>query len=315
MGGQRAARCLQAGTSAGPGAEDGGAGERGACKGSAAAELPLTVRGSSCRRCEPGSANPNTELADNKPRAPAALPSISGVRGACWRRAIPSSHPPRCQGGEGLVASLGGLGQPPRGPAGVGGWLCPHGGGAPGKSPHRLAGRLTGRLTASSHAHRTGRGRGETSDICCCRVSLGEVLVWRAIPALENYAWSSPELRREQPGRSSEVLSPYRALPEQRGSAAATAPSRGARRPFQVSLWGQEAEKRLVCTSIACWRPPGEAPRGSTGAQHPITPAATPKRARWGWLGSPLGAELPCFVRAAKLKEPPRLPFYLQLLS
>lgn len=101
MGGQRAARCLQAGTSVGPGAEDGSARERRACKGSAVAGLLLTVRGSSCRRREPGSANPNTEPADNKPCAPAALPSISGVRGACWRRAIPSSHPPRCQGGEG----------------------------------------------------------------------------------------------------------------------------------------------------------------------------------------------------------------------
>lgn len=44
--------------------------------------LSLSVRGSSCRWREPGSANTHTETAENKMCGGASLPSLSGARGA-----------------------------------------------------------------------------------------------------------------------------------------------------------------------------------------------------------------------------------------
>lgn len=80
-------------------------GKRWVCKGSAVAELLLTVRGSSCHEREPGCANTNTQIAENKMCGRAPWLSISSTQGACSG----------CNGG-GLVLSLkclhGGRGQP-----------------------------------------------------------------------------------------------------------------------------------------------------------------------------------------------------------
>lgn len=131
----------------------------------------------------------------------ASLPSISGMQGVHCHCSVSV-----CDRG-GLMISLkllhGGRGQPHRGLARGGAWLCPGSGnmlmgttagrGNPPTSP------ATARLL-SSHAQCSGRDQGETSNICCCCVRLGEVLVWRAIPALENYSQSTREPCREQAG-------------------------------------------------------------------------------------------------------------------
>lgn len=67
---------------------------------------------------------------------------------------------------------------------------------------------LTTARPLSSHAQRLGRDRGETPNICCRCASLGEVLVWRVIPALENYSQSTREPCREQAGHTDTDLSP-----------------------------------------------------------------------------------------------------------
>lgn len=72
--------------------------KRWVCKGSATAELLLTVRGSSCREREPGSANTNTQIAENKMCGRASWLSISSTQGAHCSRS-------GCNGG-GLVLSL-----------------------------------------------------------------------------------------------------------------------------------------------------------------------------------------------------------------
>lgn len=57
-------------------------GKRWVCKGSAMAELLLTGRGSSCHEREPGSANTNTQIAENKMCGRASRLSVSSMQGA-----------------------------------------------------------------------------------------------------------------------------------------------------------------------------------------------------------------------------------------
>lgn len=163
--------------------------KRWVCKGSATAELLLTVRGSSCREREPGSANTNTQIAENKMCGRASWLSISSTQGAhCGRSG--------CNGG-GLVLSLkclrGGRGQPHEGLARRG-RLCQ----VAGMVSVLLAGQrnppssLAAAQLLSSHAHSSRRDEGGTSNICCC---FGEVLVWRVIPAIKNYSQSTQKAR------------------------------------------------------------------------------------------------------------------------
>lgn len=91
------------------------------------------------------------------------------------------------------------------------------------------------------------RGRGAPSDIRCRCVSCGEVLVWRAIAALESYSPRSPEPCRERWGAQCE--------PESQGSAPAC------HSPREVRPWRGGTEGY---------------PHPITQYLHPTAPAPTP---------------------------------------
>lgn len=164
------------------------------CKGSATAELLLTVRGSSCQEREPGSANTNTQIAENK---------MCG-RGLGCQSAARRERPLRLQRGRARAS--------PEMPPGWS-WAAPPGSGqemmtmagwqewSPSSSlpGEILPGSLAAARPLSSHARSSGRDGGGTLNTCCC---FGEVLVWRVIPAIKNY------LQSTQKGRHTHVSPP-----------------------------------------------------------------------------------------------------------
>lgn len=211
--------------------------------------LSLSVRGSSCRWREPGSANTHTETAENKMCGGASLPSLSGARGArcdsfhCHLSVVAVESPAGVWPGEGHDGTQ-----------------------AMGTCPVLLAGWGNAATSLlSSHAQHTGRDRGETSNICCRCVSLGEVLVWRIIPALENYSQSTQEPSLEPAGCTGTELSPPRLQPIGQSRAGAARAKR---------LGGSGGCFPACCNNAGCTKPFGNAgvdvaarPQGLTRAE------------------------------------------------